>query len=400
MNTPTLNDLLSLYSDRSLHELQGKLNVFNPFDVLRIKEHEIRHTNVLSWLFDPYENHGFDDFFLKQFILRVLGDRNEHQGLIAQTIRANGLKARCHREYRTDKGRSIDVLIVIENLSLVLLVENKIKSSEHGNQLASYLDSIRKKYSSDNADKEYTVIPVYLTLEGDEPSDPRYSGASYELIIELIKDSLAINSGVLPEQKVFIESYINTLENVVGQANQELIKVAEEIYAVHRKAIDFIVQAFVQDSYAQGFQQFIEQSNEFVIKVSRNNFSAFTTMAFESVNTIPVDRWFIENGDRPICIEFYKCNERKLGIAIVVGPITDREIRKRLLDDLEEAGFKFQKNARNEKSKFTRFYSEYEIFEALDSVEEVCQAMNKLYSQSLAKIRKAEEVLVGFSNSL
>lgn len=402
MNQISLNELLEFYSDRTLHELQGKLNTFNPFEVLRIKDHEIRHTNTLAWLFDPYENHGFDDFLLKQFILRILSSREteELEGLIAQTIRVNGLQARCYREYRTEKGRSIDLLIVIENLDLILLIENKIKAKEHGDQLASYLDSIQKKYSPNNTKKEYTIIPIFLTLDGDEPSHPSYSSVSYESIIELIKDSLTINSGILPEQKIFIDSYISILEGIVGQGNQELIKVAEEIYAVHRKAIEFIIQNTVQDTFTHAFSQFTEQGEKHTIKTSRSTYNAFTTAALERIENIQVDRWFVENKDKPICILFMRRNENRIGIVIEVGPVSDRDIRNELLNKLEDAGFRFSKNARNQKTRYTRIYSHYKDFKSLDSAEEICEAMNTLYAESLEKITKTEKLLTEFSNSI
>ena len=41
----------------SLHEPRK----FNPFDVLRYADYEIRHSNVLAWLLQPGESHGLQD---------------------------------------------------------------------------------------------------------------------------------------------------------------------------------------------------------------------------------------------------------------------------------------------------------------------------------------------------
>lgn len=41
---------------------------FNLFDVLKISRTEIRHSNILSWLLSPNENHGLGDAFLKTII--------------------------------------------------------------------------------------------------------------------------------------------------------------------------------------------------------------------------------------------------------------------------------------------------------------------------------------------
>lgn len=44
-----------------LDELLPWTNKFNLFDVLKISRLEIRHSNVLAWLLETNENHGFGD---------------------------------------------------------------------------------------------------------------------------------------------------------------------------------------------------------------------------------------------------------------------------------------------------------------------------------------------------
>ena len=54
-----------------LDELIPWTGKFNLFDVLKVARNEIRHSNMLSWLLDPRENHGIGDAFLKG-VLQVL----------------------------------------------------------------------------------------------------------------------------------------------------------------------------------------------------------------------------------------------------------------------------------------------------------------------------------------
>ena len=49
--------------------LQGK--TFNPFDVLRYSDYEIRHSNVLAWLLQPNDTHGIADAFIRDEPLNV-----------------------------------------------------------------------------------------------------------------------------------------------------------------------------------------------------------------------------------------------------------------------------------------------------------------------------------------
>ena len=51
-----------------LDKLDGYMNKFNVFDVLRISKMEIRHSNMLAWLLNPKETHGLGDTFLRKFL--------------------------------------------------------------------------------------------------------------------------------------------------------------------------------------------------------------------------------------------------------------------------------------------------------------------------------------------
>ena len=54
--------LIELEKDKSV------FNKFNIFETLKITNTEIRHSNVLGWLFDPIENHNIKGQFLRKFI--------------------------------------------------------------------------------------------------------------------------------------------------------------------------------------------------------------------------------------------------------------------------------------------------------------------------------------------
>lgn len=44
---------------------------FNIFDILKISRTEIRHSNMLSWLLDPNENHGLGDKFFARCKMKL-----------------------------------------------------------------------------------------------------------------------------------------------------------------------------------------------------------------------------------------------------------------------------------------------------------------------------------------
>ena len=55
-----------------LDELSMWTEKFNIFDVLKISRTEIRHSNMLAWLFDANENHGLGDKFVKRLCRNLL----------------------------------------------------------------------------------------------------------------------------------------------------------------------------------------------------------------------------------------------------------------------------------------------------------------------------------------
>ena len=50
---------------------------FNLFDILKITRTEIRHSNMLSWLLNPNENHGLNDSVIRGFIQYVVTSFSE-----------------------------------------------------------------------------------------------------------------------------------------------------------------------------------------------------------------------------------------------------------------------------------------------------------------------------------
>jgi hypothetical protein len=55
-----------------LENLEAKLKEFNPFKVLKVDQYEIRHSNIISWLLNPGENHNLGDTFIKKFLAEVI----------------------------------------------------------------------------------------------------------------------------------------------------------------------------------------------------------------------------------------------------------------------------------------------------------------------------------------
>jgi hypothetical protein len=75
MDDKTLKDIYNseFLADETFINLEKKLvtqssTKSNIFEILKIKNMEIRHSNFLGWLLDPEESHNLKNKFLKGFV--------------------------------------------------------------------------------------------------------------------------------------------------------------------------------------------------------------------------------------------------------------------------------------------------------------------------------------------
>ncbi len=202
---------------------------FNLFDILKISRVEIRHSNMLSWLLNPNENHGLGDSILRGFIQYVVTSFSEDNDIF------DTLLMDCHDLTVQREWHNIDVLAVSVNAKFVLCIENKIDSGEHDNQLNRYRKQVEDEYPG------YKKMYIYLSPEGVEASDPdNWCSMNYEDVLSIIERSRR-RVNLLPEAQLLIDNYIDTVRrNIVG--DEKLVRICAEIYAKHQKALDLIFE--------------------------------------------------------------------------------------------------------------------------------------------------------------
>lgn len=213
-----------------LKKLTPWLDTFNIFDVLKISRTEIRHSNMLAWLLNPRGNHGLGDSFLKEIFQMIIANKINVKNDSVKILKEDFSKTVILREWE-----NIDILCKSDHF--VIVIENKIDSSEHDNQLERYYNIVEKKYT--NQKKIY----IYLTPNGELPSDTiHWNKFSYSKIVHSLKKVFDEKKEKLQEgQKNLINDYINTLKrNVI--MDEELIKVCTDIYKNHKEALDLIFE--------------------------------------------------------------------------------------------------------------------------------------------------------------
>lgn len=195
--------LLEFINNDDFIELNRHLSAFNPFSVLKLEGHEIRHSNVLAWLFDPDESHGLEKFFLEQFLVclpdATYEEFNKENGRIAQEIASDfsltsEWSVLVRREAYLEGKERIDIEITCENnidnrKNFVILIENKFYSTQGKEQLKNYREHFKEKIKTEKL--QFKILPVYLTLnEDDTPKDTNYFHFTYKTIHEILEKIL------------------------------------------------------------------------------------------------------------------------------------------------------------------------------------------------------------------
>ena len=258
MNTKEAQDLLEAFiSDKDLKNLEQMFGKFNIFDCLKLTRTEIRHSNFLAWLLDPNETHGLMDYFLKAFLKNILRsnkkeitDISEKELELKSSESSNAMIKRTYSvpsifdiDYwdmtETEVFRelkNIDLLLVDEKNKFVLVIENKIDSSQHSNQLARYRDYVDEQYPNEN----YKKIFVYLKPQKEDVEKP-YIYLNYEVVRNTIIEMLGDKKDKMSNEiLVAINHYLEILERDIMNSEDKISKICRQIYRKHRTAIDLI----------------------------------------------------------------------------------------------------------------------------------------------------------------
>lgn len=218
-----------------LDALSKWTNDFNIFDVLKISRTEIRHSNLLSWLIDPNENHGLGDSFLYGII--VLLSKELDQKTALHLLSSDLYSYNVFREWN-----HIDILLISNQNRVVLAIENKVGAHEHnsGNSEESQLITYKNKITSHYYD--YTKIYIYLTPDGEEPSDNDWITLNYSDVVNVLEKVYSSKANQLgSDVSLLIKNYIDNIKKNITM-DQELINLCNSIYNKHRRALDLIFE--------------------------------------------------------------------------------------------------------------------------------------------------------------
>lgn len=211
-----------------LEELSPWTNKLNIFDVLKITRTEIRHSNMLSWLFDANENHGLGDKFISLFMHALVSNNQIQSTQIFEYLLSDFYSFSVYREWK-----NIDLLLVSHKEKIVIAIENKVGSHEHDNQLCRYRNQIIQTFS------DYQQLFIYLTPDGESPSDNvNWYIFTYCDIADIL-EQICENSNLNVNTNLLIQNYIAIIRRDIVE-DKQLIEICNKIYNKHKQALDLI----------------------------------------------------------------------------------------------------------------------------------------------------------------
>ncbi|WP_252504414.1 PD-(D/E)XK nuclease family protein [Sporosarcina sp. Marseille-Q4943] len=403
--------ILSLIEDsQEFTYLHNHFNRFNPFKVLQVDNYEIRHSNVLAWLMDPQQNHDLGAYFIKKLIAKVFVNpaNYEDEDKIAnydvlQLSRYSYHDLVVYKELATPNKKRIDLLAVSHLHQVAVLIENKFWSVESEGQLEEYIEFVRNAYDG------YKIIPVFLTLQDEEPTHEDYLMLGYSDVLDILNNVTDANKEYMhSDVHSFISYYIDILEDQLVQ-NDELNEKGMALYKNHKEAVDLLAAVgkgkIVESDFANELRQIYSQYKEtidFVVKVGssflREAFLRFAqklawpdhlyTPHFRVPHFIEQtwDEHFDENDLRKKwwmnkgLIAWFEQADDRLKLKVEVGPL-HHEDRVRLLRALVAKGIDVKEQAFEEGRQYTRIYMDADRPTSWEDVDSLVECMLRLYQK-------------------
>ncbi len=313
-----------------LNALNEWTNKFNVFEVLKISRAEIRHSNMLSWLLSPRENHGLNDWVIRGLVEHIVSSQNLVSLDVFKVLLMDFYDFNVVREWN-----SIDLLLISNKSNLVICIENKVGSKEHSNQLNRYRDTVNKHYI------DYDKIFLYLTPNKDDPSDTEHwLSLSYTELMDVVENAVR-KSKLSTEIEFLIKNYIETVRwHIVG--DERIIKICNEIYSKHKKALDLIfenkpdniheITDFILE-YLKSLEIF---NDKFTINFEKSS-KSYIRFTSDALDSILKESDTEKSGWRTKNHYFYEVVNRgntiKMHLALSKGDLTDSE-RENAFSDL------------------------------------------------------------------
>lgn len=366
-----------------LNEIETNIDNFNVFEILGTVNTEIRHSNMLAWLFNPNEVHGLKDLFIKKFIEAYLNkvSNSKDDSFILKMLVKDFNDVIVRREWN-----HIDILLISETNKVIIAIENKIWSKESKGQLKRYQNVLESEFL--NYDKNY----IFLTPEAEDSSNiDLWTSMSYQDVITCLETIVTMkNDTINPKVISFINQYIDILRRYIVK-DENLEKLCTEIYFKHKRALDLIFEykPDIHSDISNKLQSIIKEHDYLILDDSNKSLVRFTSKKLdERMGKNDYDsKWTSSN--RYLLFEVRNTNHRK-SLHLLIGP-SKEEFRKNLHEKALSHPHIFKQVKKTISPVYNNLYtkelySSKKQLEYEDIIEEVEKKFNEFLTHDLPEI--------------
>ena len=381
----TKNKLSEILNDLDFETIELSLKEPNIFKSLSIERTEIRHSSFLVFILDPNQSHGLNDLVLKKILRDVFNDDKADNRDCFDVDYIDLKKADVIREWK-----NVDILIKLSDD--VVVIENKIDSMDHSNQLQRY-----KKITEDYFPKKRKHY-IYLTPFGIEPNDKKsldtYVLYSYQAIIDILMKITKLYRDRIPNKiSHLIKDYIKIV-NLEILMNDELNEMALKLYRAHKDAFDFIFDNRPDaSSLLYPIFEDILKSYGYVIGSKNKGYIRFTSTKLKTIIPNHGNGW---PGKELFLFEIdYFWSKKSLNVKAVIAP-GDEIIAKKIMDAVSSS--KLFKNPSGK--KWLVFYMKKFSFTAEEMVNEDDKLIKNKITAIIEKVKPEIDELIDLVESI
>jgi len=215
--------------DTGFDVIAAQLDVYCPFEALGAARQEIRHSNFLANLLTATNPHGFGDKGLRAFLDTMLLSIGDDQTRLQLHLGELG-QCEIRREWQ-----HIDLICSLPDISppLVVAVEIKVESGEHGDQLTTYQRVVAEEWP------DARKLFFYLTPTGADASQSDWNAVSFaDLLIGL--EPLLRRGQAVPPAEMLLRAYIDMMRRRYVP-NDHLEELARQIWAKHASTLEYLI---------------------------------------------------------------------------------------------------------------------------------------------------------------
>lgn len=309
-----------VFANEELTQLETISRQFNIFEAVGSGRNELHHSNFLRFLLDPKESHGLGDKFLKELLQRALRRSSDNDMLPFTIIDLDSwdfLGTEILREWK-----NIDILLRDESLQVAVIIENKIGTEEHSDQLQRYFASVEGDH------RGWKIIGVLLSPDGAGASDPRYISIDYGVVRDSV-ESVMRNHGLPDRVRFVLQDYSDLLRKHLMD-DSDIKALCQQIYKKHRIALDLIIEhrPDQQGTIRELLEHLIQNDTKLSLDDSTKAYIRFVPKQLD-IPALRVGKGWTKS-KRILLFEFQNIPDN-LALKLLVGP-GEQKIRERLFD--------------------------------------------------------------------